>query len=390
MEENHGRRRKTSYLHMEVAHLKKSVMILIIFFVSAVVLAGCVDPNKGTVYGYISIPSGTFRTVGVQPELILKSPDSIRGAVALRGAQVAVAGQPQVATTNSSGYFELSLDPGEYTLSVTHPNYVGITGIEVQVESGKRTDASTRLGTFHYIVIDIGDYVGEVNDLTPGPENDAQLLLETVGQNNRWARTVTHVENTAATKQGIIDAVNRVKAEADWQDYVVVYYSGHGYQTGDAGTGYYESIVSSDGQDITDDELESLFAGYLTRDIVFIFDSCFSGGMTKSLGDNRAFAAIARDLNQSGYVVLMASDKMETSMQVLVNEVDQGLFTYVLCEGVTTRAADWDDDGIITAAEAFDYAAPDVLDISTSLGTPQHPQIWPADYSTDVPLIRYE
>ncbi|UCE25577.1 MAG: von Willebrand factor type A domain-containing protein [Candidatus Zixiibacteriota bacterium] len=64
----------------------------------------------------------------------------------VRGATVMIVGTKQTTTTGSDGKFTFgSLDPGAYTLKITHPNYKTLIMKAVTVRADLRTDASCRL-----------------------------------------------------------------------------------------------------------------------------------------------------------------------------------------------------------------------------------------------------
>ncbi|MGE5588788.1 MAG: caspase family protein, partial [Clostridia bacterium] len=110
-----------------------------------------------------------------------------------------------------------------------------------------------------------------------------------------------------------------------------------------------------------------------TRYCIFVFDSCRSGGMVKALNTSAdastpewmknfkpGLSRMARNLSAAGYVVLMACDDTEYSYESTT--LQNGVFTEFLCEGIATRQADSNHDGLITAKEVFDYAGPRVGD----------------------------
>ncbi|MEM3647681.1 MAG: caspase family protein, partial [Thermoproteota archaeon] len=97
-------------------------------------------------------------------------------------------------------------------------------------------------------------------------------------------------------------------------------------------------------------ELASMFSGISSSRIIFIFDSCYAGGMT--------------DLKAEGRIVVMACS--ESGLSYEFSTVENGQFTYYLVDqGILLGKADaynHDNDSVLGEAsdvvveEAFDHA----------------------------------
>ena len=88
-----------------------------------------------------------------------------------------------------------------------------------------------------------------------------------------------------------------------------------------------------------------MFSGFATSRIIFIFDSCYAGGMT--------------DLKADGRIVVMACS--ESGLSYEFETLKNGQFTYYFVEqGITYGKADIYDhvenQADVTIEEAFDYA----------------------------------
>jgi hypothetical protein len=126
-----------------------------------------------------------------------------------------------------------------------------------------------------------------------GAVNDVVTLRETL--RNRWGFDDRHIEtiaNAAATRAGILAALERLVRSAGPNDVVYVHYSGHGSQVrdrnGDEPDGLDETLVPHDGRtsgvrDIVDDELDALFARLRAGSALIVLDSCHSGTATRSV-----------------------------------------------------------------------------------------------------------
>ncbi|MBS7635125.1 caspase family protein [Candidatus Bathyarchaeota archaeon] len=140
---------------------------------------------------------------------------------------------------------------------------------------------------------------------------------------------------------------------ADSGDEVVFFYSGHGAR-GKASDGDkelideaivpYECTAESL---IWDGDLKQMFSDFETTRIIFIFDSCYAGGMT--------------DLKADGRIVVMACS--ESGLSYESSAWENGQFTYYFVDqGILLGKADiYDHDGDketsdVVIEEAFDYA----------------------------------
>ena len=202
------------------------------------------------------------------------------------------------------------------------------------------------------IVVGISNYPGNANDLQYCDDDAADVVSALKGVYGFQTANIIVKYNLDATRQNIIDAIRSIKSQAKSpDDEVLFYFSGHGGR-GKASDGDAEatdeciwahnkaSLVP-----IWDGELAAEFSGFGTSRIVFIFDSCYAGGMT--------------DLAGSGRVVAMASN--ENSLSYEYSSIGNGEFTYWMVEkGMTGSLADRFDqkDGVydVTVEEAWDYA----------------------------------
>jgi len=131
----------------------------------------------------------------------------------------------------------------------------------------------------------------------------------------------------SASFDNIYNAIMTLKSKVTPDDEVVFYFSGHG-STGRAADGdsevIDEAIVVHDGNPdgqillIWDGQLKTWFEDFPTSRVIFIFDSCYSGGMT--------------DLAAEGRIVAMASEEREFSLESA--EWGHGQFTYYFLEGI--------------------------------------------------------
>ena len=157
---------------------------------------------------------------------------------------------------------------------------------------GAQLDAT---GVRYAIVIGINDYPGSGSDLQYAVADAESMKQTLVSDYGFLAENVTLLTDASANRTAIFNAVNALKSTMSSNDELVFYFSGHGAK-GRAADGDRSNVDQSivvckpdySGFDyIWDGELQTLFSGFRTNHIVFIFDSCLSGGMSV-LGGNRA------------------------------------------------------------------------------------------------------
>jgi hypothetical protein len=217
-----------------------------------------------------------------------------------------------------------------------------------------------------------------------------------------------------ATRQEIGDAKKWLQSSRP-QDLVVVFAAGHGMV--DENSNYYFGTYDIDPQrpqtaGLPYDELEALLDGIPAIRKLLLLDTCFSGEvdgqdtvvvrdadsdhgtgkvMMRSFRPARNLSAASTsdaaalpaddvlDFQQAwfadlrrgtGAVVISSSGGSEFSLEG--DEWRNGVFTYALLRGLTTREADRNKDGVITASELEEYVARTVRSLT---GEAQHPTL---------------
>ncbi len=222
-----------------------------------------------------------------------------------------------------------------------------------QATTGELGDQCT--GNKFAIVIGISDYPGDDRDLEYA-DDDADAAYNTLiywyGYN---PNNIYFLKDMAASYSSIKVAVDDIREREKVGDEVVFYFSGHGAKgraMDSDSEKVDESIVCHDGNPdgefmyIWDGELKDWFSGFDTTRIIFIFDSCLSGGMT--------------DLSGNGRVINMACSENSSSFEGSWGG-GHGQFTfYYIIEGMQQYKADKynniEDIPDVTVEEAFDYA----------------------------------
>jgi uncharacterized caspase-like protein len=213
------------------------------------------------------------------------------------------------------------------------------------------------------VLIGINDYKGVPR--LQGSVNDVQTLREVL--RTRWGFTDDHIlllSDAQATRSGILAALNELVQESGPEDTVYVHFSGHGSQVedtnGDETDGLDETIVPQDGRtpgvaDITDDELDALFARLRARSALLVLDSCHSGTATRSLEIRtrsvppdtrtdlyRTVSAVQTralvPLVRSRFLVMGAAASNQEALDGPIEGRYHGFFSYALARSIANSA----------------------------------------------------
>jgi hypothetical protein len=175
-----------------------------------------------------------------------------------------------------------------------------------------------------------------------------------------------------------------LKRKAGKDDMVMIFFAGHGAAEKDAlspdGDGLEKYILPYDA-DLKDlyasalpmSEVSKIFSRIYSERILFIVDACYSGasgGRTISISGMRANISdgfMDRISSGKGRVIITASGANEVSTEK--DDLKHGVFTYFLLEGLK-GAADFDNDGIITVDEAYNYVS---INVPMATNQAQHP-----------------
>lgn len=220
------------------------------------------------------------------------------------------------------------------------------------------------------------------------PFSDKKLLTfpEALLQSENWRDgTVTVLINDNATRENILSALAAMAGLVGPDDYFLFSWSGHGTEVVDADIDesrpdpddiFDEAICPYDiargayalNNVITDDELNRYFSAITCKGMTLIFDCCLSGGMVdagSATGAAALFAdrfagrirqAATGDVNGSNRVVLMSTRP---------GYLERGIYLtgFPLMAGLAfacsnPKLSDTNNDGIVSAEEAFSIAKP--------------------------------
>lgn len=231
------------------------------------------------------------------------------------------------------------------------------------------------------VVVGINEYPA-LNANLHGCVNDATAMAAAL---KRYGFAVTLLSDSQATKAGILQAVAALKS-VNAAERVVVYFAGHGSQA----TSNTSVLLPFDAQpqpsasDITQDELFTAVNALPARSKTIIMDSCFSGGMMRSLArrhlttryfpreTERAKDLVRvnrQDINPvvpgAGSVCYFAAT--QPNQQAAEDDFDgtqDGVFTHYLTQRLTGKAERWEDiqqDVVAKVQEHLDMAQKPLL-----------------------------
>lgn len=240
--------------------------------------------------------------------------------------------------------------------------------------------------TRYALLIGISRY--RVLPTLPGAHNDVDLMRNVLSSQHGFAPDHVRVLlDEAATRSGIMNALQEVIGQARPQDTVFIHYSGHGSQiqdfNGDETDDHLdETLVPYDGRtegipDILDDELEALLSQLQAHLSLVILDSCHSGTATRGQEfqtrtippDSRLF--LYRHLGRfhrgekpplpQSYVLMTGASAHERTLDVNIGGRYYGLFSYALFQSLRSISP------TATAGQLFWKARRGLLTLTKSL-----------------------
>ncbi len=171
----------------------------------------------------------------------------------------------------------------------------------------------------------------------------------------------------------ILRSVNRIFSQAGPNDQILVYYSGHGKQDA-AGHLHLATIdtevVALETSSIAVGMLRRLIDNYACKQVALILDCCYSGAvgadfLNKGDLDDR-LKHLFRD---RGIYILTASTATQAAREKEGD--DYSLFTKHLLAGIKQGEADYDDDGLVSLDDLYEYVKRRV-----PKEAPQYPTKW--------------
>jgi hypothetical protein len=196
-----------------------------------------------------------------------------------------------------------------------------------------------------------------------------------------------------ATSRTIIYTMKRIFLQADENDVVLFYFSGHGFE---------DSFVPADYDGVKNllkhDEVRQIIENSKAKHKIIIADACHSGGYVSSDAngeENRDFAIKSLDAivqkyyrafeNSSGGIsIVLSSGVKEYSLED--GGLRSGVFSYFVIKGMRGEA-DSNNDKLVTIQELHDYARKNVRHYTANMQTPVLKGKF--DPNTPISVVRY-
>lgn len=213
-----------------------------------------------------------------------------------------------------------------------------------------------------YVVsVGIADYPGKENDLRIS-DNDAKTIAKVfLATKDASVKVLT---NEDATQSAFLSTMHTLFEDAQSDDAVVLYFSGHGTPG---------SLVCYDGQ-LTYQHIFKMLKGCKANRKIIIADACFSGKM-------RTGGQQTSNYNSQNVMLFLSSRTTEYSSET---DYKNSLFTIFLERGLR-GGADTNRDRIITARELYNFVHKGVIEAS---GNKQHPVMW-GKFDNNMTVIKW-
>jgi len=203
----------------------------------------------------------------------------------------------------------------------------------------------------------INDYAGMNNDLN-GCINDQKDFIERLNKDFPGFIIKNFIDSQVTRNIFITEVKDAIKSLTS-ESMLLIHYSGHGTQTydkhGDEEDGYDEAVYLYDGSVIDDDIADALLNIPQGATVVLMFDSCFSGSVTRSRRGNthppknryyqnpnlkpRKKKRIRIAKEDMKWIVFSGCGEQQTSADAYINGKYNGAFTYyalkTLIPGIT-------------------------------------------------------
>lgn len=287
----------------------------------------------------------------------------------------------------------------------------GINRIHAVLVNAQRTESSPTTVVVEYngtpsktdlfvLTIGINTYKNPAYNLNYAV-NDAASFMQSmeIGGNTLFDSVYTYsLTNAQATKQIILQTIDKIKSKIGNEDVFVFYYAGHGVMSNEIApkpseffivthdvTNLYDAPAVIRQKAIAASELMTISKEISAEKQLFILDACHSGGAIESfaLRGSEREKALAQLARNTGTFFLTAAQDAQFANEV--GKLNHGLFTYALLELLNGTVVLEGDDKI-TVNELKTYVEERVPELSEKY---QGSQQYPTGYSfgRDFPIV---
>ena len=201
----------------------------------------------------------------------------------------------------------------------------------------------------YVLCVGIADYPGTEHDLRIS-DNDAKTIAKVfMATKDASVKVLT---NEDATQSALLSTVHTLFEDAQSDDAVILYFSGHGSPG---------ALVCHDGL-LTYQHIFKMLKGCKASRKVIIADACYSGKMRTTRQQTDSY-------NNQNVMLFLSSRTNEVSRE---SRYKNSLFTIFLERGLR-GGADTNRDRYITARELYGFVHKGVIEAS---GNKQHPVMW--------------
>lgn len=213
-----------------------------------------------------------------------------------------------------------------------------------------------------YVVsVGIADYPGTKNDLRIS-DNDAKTIAKVfLATKDASVKVLTNEE---ATQSALLSTMHTLFEDAQSDDAVVLYFSGHGTPG---------ALACHDGL-LTYQHIFKMLKGCRAIRKVIIADACYAGKMRTTSQQTSSY-------NIQNVMLFLSSRTNETSQET---KYKNSLFTIFLERGLR-GGADKNRDRQITAREIYDFVHDGVREASSNK---QHPVMW-GKFNNNMTIIKW-
>ncbi|RCJ34373.1 caspase family protein [Nostoc sp. ATCC 53789] len=223
------------------------------------------------------------------------------------------------------------------------------------------------------LLIGVSEYEPGLNPL-PGAVKDVEAMQQVLLHPEMGGFTETDIMVLKnPQRQDMEEAIENLFAHRQKDDLLVLFFSGHGIKddTGRLFLATRTTRKTPRGDLIRSSAVaasvvhESMSRSRSKRQVV-ILDSCFSGAFAEGLSaKDDGSVNIREQLGGEGRAVLTSSSSTQYSFEQQGS--DLSIYTRYLIEGITTGAADLDEDGVVSIDELHEYASRKVREIQPTM-----------------------
>ena len=212
------------------------------------------------------------------------------------------------------------------------------------------------------VIIGVSDYENNRLDLRYCDDDAYRFYayLQSKKGGSTPEKNISILIDEFATKKNILKMMDATFKQANKNDMLIFYFSGHG--ANGAFCPYNQNASNS--SFLSHNEIKKIFKKYKTKYKICIADACHSGSIYSKNFKNKK---TTKSNNDTNLVIIMSSESDEVSAEN--PKLRQGTFSYYLLRGLKGKA-DLNKDKVITLKELFPYIKANVLNFTNNKQTP--------------------